>query len=79
MDKRPEIPTSSFWIQDNPTSNIQGNVPQNLATPVTVVFATPRDSRPGGKGGKDGRGGGMKGSLAVDSVDFSHCFIAGSC
>ena len=51
-------------------SNIRGNVPQNLTTPVTVVFATPRDSRKGGKDGKDGKGGGMKGSLA-DSVDFS--------
>ena len=79
----PNIPRSSFWIQD-PRSNIhwsiQGNVPQNLHSPVTVVFATPRDSRPGGKGGKDGKdgkGGGMKGRLA-DSIDFSHCFLAES-
>ena len=53
-------PVFGSKIIQHPTSNIQGNVPQNLATPVTVVFATPRDSRPGGKGGKDGKGGGMK-------------------
>eukprot|EP00438_Fugacium_kawagutii_P027241 Skav214334 [mRNA] locus=scaffold86:346406:348484:+ [translate_table: standard] len=34
------------WIVEN----VNGNVPQNLTNPVTVVFATPRDSR-GGKGG----------------------------
>eukprot|EP00913_Durusdinium_trenchii_P025555 g23986.t1 len=42
------------WIVEH----VNGNVPQNLTDPVTVVFATPRDSRPGGKG-KGPKGGMM--------------------
>ena len=44
------------WIVEH----VNGNVPQGLANPVTVVFATPKSMRPGG-GGKSGMKGMMKG------------------
>ncbi|CAJ1336915.1 unnamed protein product [Effrenium voratum] len=48
------------WIVEN----VNGNVPQNLTSPVTVVFATPRAQRPGGAGGKAmGKGMPMKGGM----------------
>ena len=47
------------WIVDH----VSGNVPQSLTTPVTIVFATPREHRKGSmKGfgkGKDMMDGGM--------------------
>jgi len=44
------------WVVEH----VNGNVPQGLANPVTVAFATPRGDRKGGKGMKGGMGG-MKG------------------
>ena len=44
-----------------PAARFGGNVPQSLTDPVTVVFATPRESRGGGKAG----GKGMKGASAA--------------
>ena len=41
------------WVIDH----VNGNVPQGLSSPVTVVFATPRAQRPNGGKGK----GAMKG------------------
>ncbi|CAK9099479.1 RNA-binding motif [Durusdinium trenchii] len=38
------------WIVEH----VNGNVPQNLTDPVTVVFATPRADRAKGKGMKLG-------------------------
>mmetsp|Transcript_74198 Transcript_74198/g.91104 ORF Transcript_74198/g.91104 Transcript_74198/m.91104 type:complete len:200 (-) Transcript_74198:182-781(-) len=46
------------WIVEN----VNGNVPQNLTDPVTVVFATPRSDRGKGKDGK-GMKGKMKGMM----------------
>ena len=47
------------WIVEN----VNGNVPQGLAEPVTVVFATPREQRKGG-----GKGKGMKGMKGMDGM-----------
>ncbi|CAK9051118.1 unnamed protein product [Durusdinium trenchii] len=44
------------WIVEH----VNGNVPQNLTDPVTVVFATPRADRAKGKGMK-----GMKGMMGM--------------
>ena len=43
------------WVVDH----VNGNVPQGLTNPVTVVFATPRAQRPGGGKGFKGKGKGM--------------------
>ena len=45
------------WVVDH----VNGNVPQGLANPVTVAFATPRADRKGGGKGMKGGMGGMKG------------------
>jgi len=36
------------WIVEN----VNGNVPQGLSTAIEIIFATPREERNGGKGGK---------------------------
>eukprot|EP00438_Fugacium_kawagutii_P033271 Skav213347 [mRNA] locus=scaffold3041:50218:60615:- [translate_table: standard] len=50
------------WIVDN----LNGNIPDGFASPVTVVFATPREQRFGGKGMK-GKGM-MKGMMNMMSM-----------
>eukprot|EP00931_Biecheleriopsis_adriatica_P016631 TRINITY_DN12210_c0_g1_i1.p2 TRINITY_DN12210_c0_g1~~TRINITY_DN12210_c0_g1_i1.p2 ORF type:complete len:233 (-),score=73.55 TRINITY_DN12210_c0_g1_i1:78-722(-) len=49
------------WIVEN----VNGNVPQGLASEIQVIFATPREEKLGGKGGK-GKGKG-KDSWGGDS------------
>mmetsp|Transcript_31221 Transcript_31221/g.58611 ORF Transcript_31221/g.58611 Transcript_31221/m.58611 type:complete len:277 (+) Transcript_31221:61-891(+) len=41
------------WVVEH----VSGNVPQSLTEPVTIVFATPRAERKGGKGKEKGKGG----------------------
>mmetsp|Transcript_28042 Transcript_28042/g.65858 ORF Transcript_28042/g.65858 Transcript_28042/m.65858 type:complete len:255 (+) Transcript_28042:57-821(+) len=64
------------WIVEH----VNGNVPQGLANPVTVVFATPKSMRPGG-GGKGaamkGMMKGMKGSgMPPDMMQMMQMFMS---
>ena len=50
-----ETAEDAKWV----VAHVNGNVPQGLVDPVTVVFATPRSHRPGGGKGMKGKGKGM--------------------
>eukprot|EP00404_Azadinium_spinosum_P008067 CAMPEP_0180546124 /NCGR_PEP_ID=MMETSP1036_2-20121128/70398_1 /TAXON_ID=632150 /ORGANISM="Azadinium spinosum, Strain 3D9" /LENGTH=130 /DNA_ID=CAMNT_0022561197 /DNA_START=74 /DNA_END=462 /DNA_ORIENTATION=+ len=42
------------WLVEN----VNGQIPQGLAVPIEVIYATPREMRGGGKGDKGKMGGG---------------------
>ena len=51
----------------SPDQTAQGNVPQNLTSPVTIVFATPRSDR--------FKGGGFKGMSLSRNQKLLHLFV----